>query len=180
MQELLTRLLTLDKLLGSVPLKQQRNLDLEVIFSRDLQYSESQGVASQYPEPPSDVDELYKVADTVPRPDLIPATLVYICRTSWQGRTYENVYRHSDIHKPRDPTCSEVLQLLPKLDQVLETSLNGKINAIVGLGKCGWLCHPMYLSIDRLQYHLSGSLIYRLSFDCMSTHIYCLASRISL
>ena len=36
----------------------------------------------------------------------------------------------------RDPTCLEVLQLLPRLDGFLETSLSDKINVIVGLGRC--------------------------------------------
>lgn len=136
MQELLVPLLALDQLLGSVPLQQQRNLDLEAILPEHSKDPEVQEVASRYTTLSWDVGELYKVVDTVTRFDLILVTLVYICKTSWQGRAYENVYRHSDINKPRDPTCSEALQLLPKLDRVLETSLSDKINAILDLGRC--------------------------------------------
>lgn len=136
MQELLLRLIALDQLLDSVPLQEQREYDLEAILLKDFKDPKSQEVAEQYTTLWRDVGGLYKVVGTLLRFDLIPATLVYVCKTSWQARIYENVYRRSDINKSRDPTCSEVLQLLPKLDRVLETSLSDNINAIVGLGRC--------------------------------------------
>lgn len=135
MQELHARLLALDQLLGSVPLLQQRSLDLEAILSNDSKDANLEEFASLHIAPSWDAETLYKVVDTVPRFDLIPATLINICKTSWQGRIYQNVYRHSDTDITRHPTCSEVLQLLPKLDRVLETYLNDKINAIMGLGR---------------------------------------------
>jgi hypothetical protein len=130
------RLLALNQLLGSVPLQQQRYLDLEAILPEDTNDSKSQELTSPYRKFSWDALELFKVVDTVPRFDLIPATLIHVCKTSWQGKIFENVCRHSDINEPRDPFCSEVLHLLPKIDQVLGTSLNGKINSIVSLGKC--------------------------------------------
>jgi len=131
LQELTVRLLALDQLLGSVALQEQHDLDLEAVLSKDCGAPESQKAAAW------SLEELYYVVDTVPRFDLIPATLVDICRTSWQGRVYENVYHRPDANEPRNPTCSEVIQLLPKLDGVLKTSLNNELNAIVALGRCG-------------------------------------------
>lgn len=122
-QGLVSRLLALDRLLGSMPLHQRQNLDLARV-------SEDINTRTLW-----DVEELYRTVDTVPRPDRIPAILVDICRLSWQGRIYCNVYRHSDIDQSRDPTCSEVLQLLPKLDILLETSLHDKIKAVVSSGR---------------------------------------------
>lgn len=131
---LILRLLALDQLLGSVPLHQQRDLDLDSTLLEDAKALDLKGVASLNSAPSWDLGELYEVVDTVPQFDRIPATLLDICKTSWRGRTYQNVYRHPDINKPRDPTCSEVLQLLPKIDRLLETSLSDKIDAIVSLG----------------------------------------------
>lgn len=136
MQELVPRLLALDRLLGSVPLHQQQDLDLGSNYSEDAKALDQKDIETQDTAPSWDMGELYKVVDAVPRFDRIPATLVDICKTSWRGRIYQNVYRHSDIDKPRDPTCSEVLQLLPKLDLLLATALSDKINAIVSLGRC--------------------------------------------
>ncbi|KAF1978272.1 hypothetical protein BU23DRAFT_564510 [Bimuria novae-zelandiae CBS 107.79] len=133
LQELLARLLTLDQLLGSVPLQQQRNLDLEAALSTTSRDLKLQGDVARYTTLSSDVEELYRILNRIPRFDLIPATLLYIFKTSWQGRIYQNLYRHSDVAKPRDPTCSEVLHLLPKLDRILETSLSIKISSIVAL-----------------------------------------------
>jgi hypothetical protein len=130
------RLLALDQLLGSVPLQQQRYLDLEAILPEDTNDPNSQEFTSPCRNYSWDALELFKVVDTVPRFDLIPATLIHVCKTSWQGRIFEDVYRDSDINESRDPFCSEVLHLLPKIDQVLGTSLSGKINSIVSLGKC--------------------------------------------
>jgi hypothetical protein len=130
------RLLALDQLLGSVPLQQQRYLDLEAILPEDTNDPKSQEFISPYRNYSWDALELFKVVDTVPRFDLIPTTLIHVCKTSWQGRIFKDVYRHSDINEPRDPFCSEVLHLLPKIDQVLGTSLSGKMNSIVSLGKC--------------------------------------------
>jgi hypothetical protein len=130
------RLLALDQLLGSVPLQQQRYLDLEAILSGDTNDPKSQEFTSPYRNYSWDALELFKVVDTVPRFDLIPATLIHVCKASWQGRISEDIYRHSDINEHRDPFCSEVLHLLPKIDQVLGTSLSGKMNSIVSLGKC--------------------------------------------
>lgn len=139
LQELTVRLLALDQLLGSVALQEQKDLDLEAVLSKDCGAPNSQEAAAWCSE------ELYYVVDTVPRFDLIPATLVDICRTSWQGRVYENVYRRPDAKASRNPTCSEVIQLLPKLDRVLKTGLNNKIIAIVALGRCGRFCATSYI-----------------------------------
>lgn len=135
-QELALRLLALDQLLGPTPSHQQQDIDLDTITSEDVN---SEAVVWKDIEPSNtaplwDVIELYKVADTVPRFDRIPATLVDICKTSWRGRTYQNTYLHTGNEESRDPTCSEVLQLLPRLDRLLEISLHAKINAIVSLG----------------------------------------------
>lgn len=129
-QELVLRLLALDRLLGSVPLHQQQDLHLDTIFSEDAKALGLKDIKSPNTTPLWDVGGLYKVVDTVPRFDRIPATLLDICKTSWRGRTYQNVYRHSDITGSRDPTCSKVLQLLPKLDRLLETFLSNKINSV--------------------------------------------------
>jgi hypothetical protein len=129
------RLLTLDQLLGSVPLQQQRFLDLEAILPEDNNDPKSQEFTSQCRNYSWDAIELFHVVDTVPRFHLIPATLIHICKTSWQGRIFENVYRHSDTDESRDPICSEVLHLLPEIDQVLGTSLSVKISSIVSSGK---------------------------------------------
>ncbi|KAJ8110661.1 hypothetical protein OPT61_g6547 [Boeremia exigua] len=108
LQELRLRLIVLDQLLGSVPLQQQQQeLDFGTLLSEDFIASISDEVATQ---------GLYKIVKTVPRFDLIPAVLVNVCR-----------------YKTRDPTCSEVLALLPRLDKFLELSLYEKINAITSL-----------------------------------------------
>jgi len=136
MQELALRLLALDQLLGSVPLHLQHGLDLDTVFSEDVN-SKALGledIEASNSTPSWDVGDLYKVVDTIPRFNRIPATLIDICKTSWRGRTYQNAYLDSKIDEPRDPTCSEVLQLLPRLDRLLEMSLNNKISAIVSLG----------------------------------------------
>lgn len=58
MKELLVRLLTLDQLLVSVPLQQQRNLDLEAILSEDFKNTKLQKVAARHTTLSWDVAEL--------------------------------------------------------------------------------------------------------------------------
>lgn len=134
MQELVLRLLALDQLFTSVPLHQQQDLDLDSNLFEDAKVLGLEDIRDTMPL--WNMGELYRVVDMIPRFDRIPATLVDICKTSWQGKIYQNVYHHSDIKKSRDATCSEVLQLLPELDRLLETSLSDKINAIISLGGC--------------------------------------------
>lgn len=148
MQQLRAQLHALGLLFGSVPLQQpqQPNLDLDAILSEGLTNTELQGEVPV--EGPIDTEKLYMLymsVNAVPRFDLIPATLVNIYKTSLQGMTYQNVYCHSGMNKPRNPTCSEVLQLLPRLDEVLETSLSDKVNTLINTGKCN--CHYASLLI---------------------------------
>ena len=51
---------------------------------------------------------------------------------------YWNVYRHSNINKARNPTCSDVLQLLPGIDEASKTSLCDKFDAIISKGNYGF------------------------------------------
>nr|QTA73108.1 hypothetical protein [Epicoccum nigrum] len=128
MRKLTSQLLALDRLLSSVPSHREQDLDLDTGFSGPAK-SPSPNEKDQ--SCTVEVGELYKIVDAIPRYDLIPATLIHICKTSWQGRIYQNMYRRSDVDNVRHPTFSEVLKLLPKLDQLLETSLSDKVDAVV-------------------------------------------------
>ena len=139
LQELLVRLLALDQILGSVPLEhlhRQQNLNLDAIFSKESNDPILQEAAARYTSLTFDMDNLHKTVDKVPRFELVPATLIHVCRVSWQGRIFENVHRHSDINKSRDPNCSEALSLLRKIDRISGTRLRVKINAILRSGRC--------------------------------------------
>lgn len=135
MRNLLIRLIALDQLLESVPVKEQWKLDLGAISTEDFTNPVLQAAEARYTTLSLKTLYLHKIVEGVPRFDLIPATLVYVCKVSWQGKIYENVYSHSDVNKSRDPTCSEVLPLLRKLDRTLGTRLRVKINAILRLGE---------------------------------------------
>lgn len=85
MQELAFQLLALDQLLGSVPLESQQDLDLDAILPGDIISKaglSAENIGPFNTTPSWDVDELYKVVDTVPRFTQIPATLVDICKIS--------------------------------------------------------------------------------------------------
>ena len=143
LQELLVRLLALDRLLGSVPLQhlqRQHNLDLDVTLSKELEHPILQEAAARYTTLTFDMNNLHWTVDKVPRFELIPEILVHICKTSWQGKVFENVYRHSDMNRSRDPTCSEALSLLRKLDKASGSRLRVKINTILRSGMCIDLC----------------------------------------
>ncbi|KZM22962.1 hypothetical protein ST47_g5894 [Ascochyta rabiei] len=135
LRRLASQLLALDQLLRSVPLHQQQDLSLDTILSDDAKAPGPCHIESQNATPHRYMIILHEVIDAVLRFNRIPATLVNICKASWRGRIYQNVCRNSDINTSRDPTCSEVLQLLPKLDLLLDTSLGDKINAILSLNQ---------------------------------------------
>lgn len=136
-QQLCAQLHALDLLLGSVPLQQHSSLNLNTIFSECLADTEIPDTTpTEYSTNTEKLDALCIIVNTVPRFDLIPAILIDIYKKLLQGVIYRNVYRHSDINKSRDPTCSEVLQLLPTLDEELKTSLCDRFNALINKGKC--------------------------------------------
>lgn len=144
MRKLTSQLLALDRLLSSVPSHREQDLDLDTGFSGPAK-SPSPNEKDQ--SCTVEVGELYKIVDAIPRYDLIPATLIHICKTSWQGRIYQNMYRRSDVDNVRHPTFSEVLKLLPKLDQLLETSLSDKVDAVVSSGQCRYIgSFPVHLN----------------------------------
>jgi hypothetical protein len=187
--QVLIRLLALDRLLDSVPLQQQRkkqqqqqlqqNPDLDVILSIENSDPVLQEAAARYTTLTLDNRNLNRIANQVPRSDLIPATLVHICKTSWQGEIFKNVYCHSDMSKSRDPTCSEVLSLLRRFDRALGTRLRVKINAILRSGRCISLLFCLQHRANYLQSRPSGFSVCQSSFNCMLMSTYYLVSLIS-
>ena len=120
-QRLRAQLRALDRILGSVPLEQRNGLKVHDALTE-----------APDTEKPGPLREIFY---TTPRAELIPKILVDIYDASLENRTYQNVYRHSDPTKSRDPTCSEVLRLLPNLDSLLQLALSNKFEAITNNGK---------------------------------------------
>jgi hypothetical protein len=121
-QQLRAQVRMLDKILASLPLERHNELNLNAILSANIMdTTENSGT-------------LREIVDTVPSSRMIPAILIDLYMTSLRDRIYRNEFQHSDTSKTRNPTSSEVLQLLPELDKNSKTSLRVKFDAVLDRG----------------------------------------------
>jgi len=119
---LILKLRTIDGLLCSTPIGRHRQLDLTAIVQSD---ATMQAIADT-----DTAQDLQILVRHLHRPELIAATFVELYTTALHGRIYCNVYRCEDDLLGPDPTCSEVLGLLPAVDQLLDTSLREYFDAV--------------------------------------------------
>ncbi|KAF2676354.1 hypothetical protein K458DRAFT_183571 [Lentithecium fluviatile CBS 122367] len=116
------KLRAIDGLLHSAPSWHRLVLDFAAIIRSD---TTTQSVADT-----EVLDHLPVLLARMRRPDLIPDTFVDLYTTVLKGRIYRNENRCSDFRKGPDPTCSEVLRILPVIDHQLGTSLSAFFNAM--------------------------------------------------
>ena len=109
------KLRALDAMLCSTPEAHHRELDLAALAQSD---TTTQTVADT-----EMLDGLRALVKPLRRPELIPDAFVELYTAALQGRVYINVFRNSEPYKGPNPTCSEVLRLLPDIDNLLDTSL---------------------------------------------------------
>lgn len=112
----------IDSFLRSTPIEQHHQLNLNALASRDA----AQGTTTEE-DGSSNLLEL--VGENL-RPDLIPATFIEAYTSALRGRFYINESRCSDFTKGRDPTPSQVRELLPTFDKALGTSLRSHFDAV--------------------------------------------------
>lgn len=75
-------------------------------------------------------EEFFLVVKRVARPDLIPHVYAQACEAMVRGRPYVNRYAVSDFNKGVDPTFSDIRRLLPDIDRVCDTQLDGAVRRL--------------------------------------------------
>ncbi|KAL6711633.1 hypothetical protein ACN47E_004567 [Coniothyrium glycines] len=70
-------------------------------------------------------EDFYLLVKGISRPDLIPEVYFEAYRAVLERRPYLNAYKISDFNKGIDPTFSEIRSLLPSIDAICETDLDG-------------------------------------------------------
>ncbi|KAF1838430.1 hypothetical protein BDW02DRAFT_594686 [Decorospora gaudefroyi] len=113
------RIQALDQALSSMPPEEADEAHVETIAEacRQRPFHESVYVAGS--------EQFYLIVKRLSRPDLLPDVYVEAYKTVLQGRPYVNAHNVSDLSKGVDPTFSEIRLLLPELDRVCETDLQG-------------------------------------------------------
>ena len=79
----------------------------------------------------------------VRRPEGIPASFIDAYKAALAGRIYVNKLETVNWAKGRECTCSEALQHLLEIDEMLETSLRERFDAVNDRGTHSYLIWPL-------------------------------------